>query len=168
MFLYIFVLLCTQSVLWESALGWTKVWSNDLSLSTHKPVFAQVNTCNTQVSSLDFCQLSQAACKWKIFSQHQQTQCIFILSFYIYTIALLVTQPKWDVWYVKSYFRLRGKRDATNDLLYLLFGCILLSPLFHVTRGFGDALGLHSSDTSFPSVAMTRMGLSTKTGADAV
>lgn len=110
--------------------------------------------------------LSQAACKWKIFSQHQQTQCIFILFFYIYTIALLVT--KWDVWYVKSYFRLRGKRDATNDLLYLLFGCILLSPLFHVIRGFGDALGLHSSDTSFPSVAMTRMGLSTKTGADAV
>lgn len=55
-----------------------------------------------------------------------------------------------------------------GDLLYLLLGCIRLSFLFHVIRGFGDALGLHSSDTSFPRVAMTRTGLLTKTGADAV
>lgn len=58
-------------------------------------------------------------------------------------------------------------KDAAKGELYLLFGCILLSPLFHVIRGFGDALGLHSSDTFFPRVAMTRMGLLTNTGADA-
>lgn len=51
--------------------------------------------------------------------------------------------------------------------LYLLFGIILRSPLFHVIRGLGDAFGLQSNDTSFPSVAMTRMGLGRKTGADA-
>ncbi len=60
------------------------------------------------------------------------------------------------------------KHDAFKELLYLLFGSNRLSPLFHVIRGLGDALGLHSSDTSFPSVAMTRTGLWTKIGADAV
>lgn len=58
------------------------------------------------------------------------------------------------------------KGDAKGEL-YLLFGWILLSPRFHVILGFGDALGLHSSDTFFPSVAMTRTGLLTNTGADA-
>lgn len=60
------------------------------------------------------------------------------------------------------------KYGVSKELLYLLFSCILLSPLFHVIRGLGDALGLHSSETSFPSVAMTRMGLGINTGADAV
>lgn len=50
---------------------------------------------------------------------------------------------------------------------YRLLGWILLSPLFHVIRGLGDALGLHSSDTSFPSVAMTRTGLGANTGGEA-
>lgn len=85
-----------------------------------------------------------------------------------YTSVLLLAQPKWGIWYLRSSIGLQSvKHDATRDLLYLLFGWILLSPFFHVIRGFGDALGLHSSDTSFPSVAMTRVGLSTKTGADA-
>lgn len=62
---------------------------------------------------------------------------------------------------------LRVKYGISKEPLYLLFSCILLSPLFHVIRGLGDALGLHSSDTSFPSVAMTRTGLGTNTGAEA-
>lgn len=69
---------------------------------------------------------------------------------------------------LKTWLYLRVKHDVSKELQYLLFGCILLSPLFHVIRGLGDALGLHSSDTSFPSVAMTRMGLGTNTGGDAV
>lgn len=62
---------------------------------------------------------------------------------------------------------LRVKNDVSKELLYLLFSCILLSPLLHVIRGLGDALGLHSSDTSFPSVAMTRTGFGINTGAEA-
>lgn len=60
-----------------------------------------------------------------------------------------------------------GEMRQNTDFCYLLFGCILRSPLFHNIRGFGDALGLQSRDTSLPSVAMTQTGLSTKTGADA-
>lgn len=60
-----------------------------------------------------------------------------------------------------------GGMHQNAEFCYLLFGCILRSPLFHNIRGFGDALGLQSRDTSFPSVAMTQTGLSTKTGADA-
>lgn len=135
-----------------------KVWHNDLSLSTHMPVFAQSNISNTQVS-LSALGFSQAACKWRICLEHE---CIF--SFH----CTGSNTTKMIYLVCKSYFCLRVKHNAPKDMLYLLFGCIFLSPLFHVIRGFGDALGLHSSDTSFPSVAMTRMGLLTKTGADAV
>lgn len=60
-----------------------------------------------------------------------------------------------------------GGMQQNAAFCYLIFGCILRSPLFHNIRGFGDALGLQSRDTSFPSVAMTLTGLSTNTGADA-
>lgn len=60
-----------------------------------------------------------------------------------------------------------GGGVPAEDVWYLLFGWILRSPLFHNIRGFGDALGLQSRDTSFPSVAITQTGLSTKTGAEA-
>lgn len=61
----------------------------------------------------------------------------------------------------------RGRGIPAEDVWYLLFGWILRSPLFHNIRGFGDALGLQSRDTSFPRVAITQTGLSTKTGAEA-
>lgn len=59
-------------------------------------------------------------------------------------------------------------KTGSAVLKYLLFGWILLSPLLQVIRGLGDAFGLHSSNTSFPRVAIIWIGLGTKTGADAV
>lgn len=58
--------------------------------------------------------------------------------------------------------------SSAEERLYLLLGIILRSPLFHVIHGLGDAFGLQSSSTSLPSVATTRTGLGTNTGADAV
>lgn len=67
----------------------------------------------------------------------------------------------------RNFFNVTGRGNAAEDIRYLLFGCNLRSPRFHSIRGLGDALGLQSRDTSFPSVAMTQTELSTKTGADA-
>lgn len=55
-----------------------------------------------------------------------------------------------------------------GGVCYLLLCCRrLLSALLQLTRGLGEARGLQASDTSFPSVAMTRTGLEMKTGAAA-
>lgn len=86
-------------------------------------------------------------------------------------ISQRVTKPKWWSWYLCMRFlhcnRGVGGGIPAEDVCYLLFGWTLRSPLFHNIRGFGDALGLQSRDTSFPSVAITQTGLSTKTGAEA-
>lgn len=69
--------------------------------------------------------------------------------------------------FMHEVFALQQGGIPAEDVSYLLFGWILRSPLFHNIRGFGDALGLQSRNTSFPSVAITQTGLSTKTGAEA-